>query len=88
MKAKQLNLPIDINSLLEEGHTLLLVSEFDYCIVKLIDSNIVDVQTNVEIDIGKHLYHLAYILLEEIPKDILAKDDVERFFHLSSIRKG
>lgn len=87
MKVTKLDLPINTMAHLENGYTLFLKSSYDYCIVKLIDNKVIDIQTNAEIDLDKHPFEQAYILLEHPPSNIIAKDKIESLFHLSSIKK-
>lgn len=89
MKLREIQLPTDIMEYLKKGSKLLLISKFDYCIVKLdSDTNkIVDCQCNVNININKHPYNRAYELIDEVPKDIISKDRIERIFHLIAIKE-
>lgn len=87
MKATKLDLPINTMAYLENGYTLFLKSIYDYCIVKLIDNKVIDLQTNTEINLAKHPFEQAYILLEQPPSNIISKDRIETLFHLASIKK-
>lgn len=89
MKLQQLQLPIDVMSYLNKGSVLLLISKFDYCIIKLDKAThkIIDCQCNVYINLSKHPYTRAYELLEEVPKDLICKDRIERLFHLIAIKE-
>ncbi|WP_275372832.1 hypothetical protein [Clostridium tertium] len=87
MKVQILQLPINVESLLESGYTLLLISDLDYCIIKKSNNMIIDMQTNIEVDINKHNFNKAYIVLDNVTDEIIAKDDIDRLFHLAGIKK-
>lgn len=72
---------------LENGDKLLLISKFDYCIAYMDETHTIrDYQTNTILNISRHPFNKAYIAIDDIPKEPVHNDNVEKLFHLVAIK--